>query len=73
MKQLNAIEIEDSDFLAGTENKHWQSAMTKEANDGPATFLGGQRVGKTWHCNNRSNAKPWAGEPLPPDSERGRH
>lgn len=31
MKQLNAIILEDSDFLPGTERKHWQSAMTEEA------------------------------------------
>ena len=37
MKTLNAIAIEDSDFLAGTENKRWQSAMTKEANDASLT------------------------------------
>ena len=32
MKQLKAIQLEDSDFLPGTEGMHWQSSMTKEAN-----------------------------------------
>ena len=31
MKQLNAIILEDSDFLPGTERMHWQCALVKEA------------------------------------------
>ncbi len=32
MRLLNAIEIDDSDFVRGNERKHWQMAMTKRAN-----------------------------------------